>query len=191
MRLGAQGEARGTWFFTQIICLMYCCQNIMTASVNMTKGYFLKKLPTAALKTKTTWWDFFHCSWLTNTLSCPPIKWSKQVLVVNIGNLKYDICQMSDSGGEPSLVKRKVENWQRSSAAESFVVQCQERGLGWGLGGALGWGQLQLVGSEVTNRCPSQPPITGLLLFCRRSHFKLPSFHQSLTCDSGAHRKEK
>lgn len=49
-----------------------------------------------------------------------------------------------------------------------LVERCQEGGLGWGLGGALGRGQPQLVGSEVTNRCPSQPPTPGCYSFVLR-----------------------
>lgn len=64
-------------------------------------------------------------------------------------------------------------------------MQCQERGLGWDLGGALGWRQLQLVGSEVTNRCPSQPPALGCWSFVR----VLISICQiSLICNSGVHK---
>lgn len=70
----------------------------------------------------------------------------------------------------------QIQGWTISVKTESgklaelkrcrkFLAQCQERGLGWGLGGALGRGQLQLLGSEVTNRCPSQPPMPGCYSF--------------------------
>ena len=68
-----------------------------------------------------------------------------------------------------------------------FVLKCQQWGLGWGLVGALGWGWLQLVGSEVTSRCPSQPPTLGCFSFVR----VLISICQiSLACNLGAHKKK-
>lgn len=66
----------------------------------------------------------------------------------------------------------KVESRKLAGLKCCRKSRCQERGLGCGLGGALGWGQLQLVGSEVANRCPSQPSSAWLLLFCQSAHFK-------------------
>lgn len=83
---------------------------------------------------------------------------------------------ITDSRGEPSLLKLKVENWQSRSSAESLQCDAKSEGLAEALEERFGRGQLQLVGSEVTSRCPSQLPNAGLLLFCRSSHFKLPNF---------------
>ncbi len=47
--LRAAGGARGAWFFSQTICLIYYSQDIVTVSANMPK-LFLYKLPTSALR---------------------------------------------------------------------------------------------------------------------------------------------
>lgn len=68
------------------------------------------------------------------------------------------------------------KNWQRRTSLE---MCCQERGLGCDLvggGGGGAWtpvGRLQLVGSEVANRCPSQTSVS--LLWSERSFQDLPS----------------
>ena len=74
-----------------------------------------------------------------------------------------------------------LETWQRGELG----VRCQERGLGVGLGGAAGWGRLQLPGSEVTSRCPSQPPAPSCFSLLSEVSF------QTAKCNSGACKGQK
>ncbi len=62
MALGAAGGASGTRFFSQIICLMFYCHEIVTVIVNMTKSYFYTTFCFKAmiLFERTDPADFYH-----------------------------------------------------------------------------------------------------------------------------------
>lgn len=116
------------------------------------KKNFMKVVNSATL---SEWFvgEEVHCEFFKRN-SMSTSFWGTWVWIYNVRFRGWTIPFKTESGKLAKLQRRR-----------HFVAQCQERGLGWGLGGALGWGQLQLVGSEVTNRCPSQPPTPGCFSF--------------------------